>query len=106
MTDPSGGAAEKSTTTAKDRIIGGVLGAVLLGLGVWMLLNPDLGIVPDDAEAGGKGSRKVLGILRLLEWVWSRPGGVIIGLIGGLALYGSINPVKDDEPARDEAPPS
>jgi len=74
----------------KERLIGFGLAAVLILIGVVMWIWPDLGLVPEDAHAGGRGSRKIIGFLRLLEWLWSRPVGAIFIIVGAVVLYGVL----------------
>lgn len=75
--------------TVMDRVIGVGLGLVFAGLGVWMLIDPSLSIIGDET-ATGRGGRKVAGLVRLVEMVWSRPLGVILVVLGVLVLFGAV----------------
>lgn len=86
----AGKTTEAEPLTTKDRVIGGVQAVVVAGLGVTMLLYPVLGIVPDGADPSGRGSRRILGLLRLVEWIWSRPVGVILCLLAALVLFSAF----------------
>ena len=55
-------------------------GFIFLGLGIWMLTNPEL---MDGADASG---RRAL-FKSILIWAWGIPGGIISLLIGGATLY-------------------
>lgn len=85
-------AAEKPRVpvTAKDRVAGVVVALVFLGLCAAMMLWPDLGLVPADYDPSGRGGRKVMGLLKIAEMVWSRPVGGIAGVLGLLIAFGSL----------------
>jgi hypothetical protein len=69
-------------------IIGGLLFAALfVGLGLIMVLNPDLN--------GYEPHGKHLLIKKLVAWVWSMPTGVISIVLGLLTAWGTF--IKDDE---------
>ena len=56
--------------------LGGIIGGMLLSLvGLWMLVLPN---ARDDQPA--KDSVKIIG--KLLDLIWSTPGGIIILLLG------------------------
>lgn len=77
-------AAQEESWSYKDLLGGLIFSAALLGLGVWMLINPDGG---DDFSAEGR-----RGLYKsIIKWVWGTPGGVILTLIGLLVLWGTIN---------------
>lgn len=68
-------------------IIGGLLFAALfIGVGIIMVLNPDLG--------GYEPHGRHLLIKKLVAWVWGRPAG-IVGIILGLLMVLGI--VKGEE---------
>jgi hypothetical protein len=91
MSDPVAGSEKpRVPVTAKDRVTGIVVALVLLGLGAAMILWPDLGLVPADADPSGRGGRKVVGLLKIAEMVWSRPVGGIAGVLGLLVAFGSL----------------
>ena len=63
-------------------IIGGLLiAALFIGLGIIMVLNPDLG--------GYEPHGRHLLIKKLIAWVWGKPAG-IVGIILGLFMIVGI----------------
>jgi hypothetical protein len=76
--------------TLKERLIGLGLALAFLLIGVAMWKWPDLGLVPDEADPSGRGGRRLVLVLRVLEWLWSRPVGTILGFVGGAVLYGAL----------------
>lgn len=81
--------------TMADRVIGVLMGAGMIGLGVWMWVQPALILVGDEV-ASGRGGRKVVGWLRLIDLVWSRPLAVILFLLAAMVLWSSLmrDPVR------------
>jgi len=79
-------AAAAEPLTPKDRIVGLLMAIVIAGLGVWMFLRPVL------IDLGGNepNSRKARGFMNMLDWIWSRPVGVIAILLALLMIYGSL----------------
>ena len=65
-------------------VVIGMLG-LICALGVFMFLNPDAG---EEADPSG---RQAL-LKTIVAWLWGRPAGVILALLGGL---GAISTIKD-----------
>lgn len=71
--------------------IKGVLGGLLIfAIGVAMILNPEL---MNDAEASGRRSF----LKSILIWIWSFPVGIIVTLLGGLAIYGAATSKEEEK---------
>jgi hypothetical protein len=77
--------ASKKPLTAKDRVVGIVIALVLIGLCIGMWIRPD--ILPVESSDLGRGGRRVV---LIVEFVWSRGIGAILGLVGLLVIYGSL----------------
>ncbi len=77
------------TSTIKDLLGGLFWGALITGLGIWMLVDPDLGQTSEP-----EGRRR--GLVKLLYAIWSTPGGIIIGLIGLLIIWGAISQMRSN----------
>ena len=75
--------------TVADRVQGVVIALVFGGLGVWMWVQPSLSLMGDET-ASGRGGRKVAGLLRLVDVVWSRPLAVILILLAVMVLFGAL----------------
>lgn len=68
---------EANSSSLKDKLVGVVLILVFLGVGIGMIVHPNL--IPDDVDPSG---RRTQGIINLIDIVWSRPVGVIAILLG------------------------
>ena len=65
--------------------LGGIIGGMLLNLvGLWMLILPN---ARDDQPA--KDSMRLIG--KLLDLVWSTPGGIIILLLGIFIVTATVH---------------
>lgn len=71
--------------TLKDRITGALTGVVIAGLGVAMIIRPDLRIDSDDMSG-----RRGRGLAWLLDLVWSMPAGIVLAGLGALVLAGAL----------------
>lgn len=71
--------------TIGQRIAGIAFALVLIGFGIAMFVNPDMG-------TEGETSRKLIG--KLIIWLWSRPLGVVLFLLAILVLIGSLRVEK------------
>ncbi|MCR9074824.1 MAG: hypothetical protein NXI07_02175 [bacterium] len=77
-------AKQEESWSYKDLFGGLIFSAVLLGFGVWMLINPE-----GSDEFSTEGRR---GLYKsIIKWIWGTPGGIILALIGLLILWGTIN---------------
>ncbi len=66
-------------------ILGGIIGGMLFcTVGLWMLVLPN---ARDDQPA--KDSAKIIG--KLLDLIWSTPGGIIILLLGALIVTMTVH---------------
>jgi hypothetical protein len=71
-----------------------VWGIILLGAGVWMLVDPtvfDKGLDNEDRPS----SRRTNALLTVLEPIWSRPAGLAVAPLGGLLLVLGAVRVRD-----------
>ncbi len=75
-------------TTLKQRIGGIVFGLVMAGLCIVMWMYPDFSFSEDDEPRRAK-SRLIMWIL---EMIWGRVGGTVLGLVGLLLLWSSVRP--------------
>jgi len=74
----------EDTWSIKDFFGGLVGGGIITGLGMWMIINPD---GAGDTEAVGKRSF----FKNLLNDIWGIPGGIIVGLIGIVIVWLTID---------------
>ncbi len=77
--------------TLKDRLIGFGLAAVLILIGLATWLWPHLHLVPQEALQDatlGRGGRRFVGILRIVEFLWSRPLGTLLAVVGACVMWG------------------
>ena len=72
--------------TPKDRVKGILLSVSLLVLGVSMWIWPEF-LSMEGIDPSGRGGRR---IVLVLEFIWSRPVGVVLALAGCLGGYGSL----------------
>lgn len=84
-------ASTQQTFTLKDRFIGFAIAAIfiLIGLATW--LWPHLHLVPQESIQDatlGRGGRRFAGFLRILEFLWSRPLGTLLAVVGACVLWG------------------
>lgn len=74
----------------KDFLGGLVGGGILTGLGVWMIINPDGG--SDQEAVGGRSWAK-----NLLNDIWGVPGGIIVGFIGLVIIWLTIDQIMKQQ---------
>jgi len=79
-------AEEESGMSPKDRIVAFVMGCGITFLGVAMWIWRDSGISESDEPTRAKTRL----IAQLIDWLWSRPVGVIAILIGLLFVIGAF----------------
>jgi hypothetical protein len=58
---------------------------VLVGLGTWMLVDPDM------MEGAEPGARRAA-VKQLLVWIWGVPGGVVLLVLGVLSGVMALRP--------------
>ena len=76
---------EEQKTGVKELIISSIIGLLIMGLGIAMFVNPGMEIGDYD------GVRRRSGFLvRVLDFVWGIPGGIVITLFGALVIWGTI----------------
>ena len=63
--------------TAKDRVVGALVALVFLGLAASMIRWPVLPVSSGDVSAS-----RTRGVVTVVELIWSRPVGVVLGLLG------------------------
>jgi len=74
--------------TLKDRFIGLLISLSMIGLGVAIWIWPDLDIPDEGVTSQGRFWRTVRFFAHVVEWLWSRPLGAGLALVGVLVLYG------------------
>jgi len=75
----------------KERLVGFAIAVALILIGVATWLWPYLDLVPQESlqdATSGSGGRRVVGLLRILEFLWSRPVGTLLALVGCGVLWG------------------
>jgi len=75
--------ADSEAWSFRDYSGGFVGGAVALGTGIWMLIEPDK-LAQGDYGPGRGGS-----LMRLLDTVWGIPGGMVVSGLGALIVAGT-----------------
>jgi hypothetical protein len=76
----------------KARLKGVFTALVLIGLGVAMFIWHDLPLDPDNLHRA-----RTRFFVTVLNWIWSRPTGVISSLLGLLVFYGALTNKSNDE---------
>ena len=79
--------------TVKERFAGFAIAAVLILIGLATWLWPHLHLVPQEAiqEATfGRGGWRFVGLLRVVEFLWSRPLGTLLAVVGAFVLWGVL----------------
>jgi hypothetical protein len=79
---------ELVSITLKDRFIGLLISLSMIGLGGAMWIWPDLEIPVESVTSQGRFWRMVRFFSHIVEWLWSRPLGAGLALVGTLILYG------------------
>ena len=80
----------KEPVTLKDKLGSFLLAAVFIGLCVGMWMKPDLFSIDTSDLGNTRGVRKLNGLLNIIDFFWSRPLGVILGLLGVSGLLSSF----------------
>lgn len=81
--------------TIKDRIGFFIFGGIALALGVYMVMEPV--ITQGDTSDVSRARTKI--IVWIIEFIWSRPTGVVLGLLGLAILAAGIFSKTKDDPA-------
>ncbi|MEM7387537.1 MAG: hypothetical protein AAF514_21585 [Verrucomicrobiota bacterium] len=61
-----------------------IFSLIILGLGIWMIGQPDL------LEGSDVSGRRSL-LKKMLIALWGWPGGIVLCLLGGLSLLGTLS---------------
>lgn len=86
--------ASDAPMTWKQRVGGIAFAVMLIGVGVLMLLRPEL-------ELGDPSSMRRGGMLvRVFDFIWSQPAGVVVGLLGVLVFVGSVRSPSAASPVK------
>lgn len=73
----------------KDRIIGFVIGAGMLALGIYMFVEPTSPLADQEEEPTRAKTRL---IATIIDWIWGWPGGIVLVLLGLLVVVGVLMP--------------
>ncbi|MFG0243501.1 MAG: hypothetical protein ACF8R9_12015 [Phycisphaerales bacterium JB054] len=74
---------DSESWTLREYLGGLVGGSVLLGIGIWMLVDPDK-LARGEYGPGRGGS-----LMRLLDAVWGIPGAIALSVLGALIVAGT-----------------
>lgn len=86
--------------TAKEKRSAIVGGLIFIGLGIAMIVNPNLA---EGAEASGRNAL----LKTVILWVWGIPGGIVAILLGIASMWNGIKAskggVKDSEASESQS---
>lgn len=86
----------QSGSSRLGQVLGGIAVAlVFVGLGVWMIVQPDTQL--GDGPSGRKGGL----FFAIIRFIWGMPGGILLALLGALILFGSIKGEPQDADTSD-----
>lgn len=94
MTQDQAGRAERggAKTSVKRRIKYFLMGGVSLAFGLWMIVVRESPF--NESAREGLERARSQSMAAMLDWIWSLPAGIVLGLLGLLLLWCAFAPGK------------
>jgi len=89
---------QKIEEKKKERKENKKLAAIGLVAGTLMILWPDLSILSDeDVKGGGLAFKKLIGLIKIIDFIWSRPLGIFMAFCGAFLVFDMVVFKKGDD---------
>lgn len=90
---------EKKPNPVVEKLVGVLFGLGMLALGVYMFIEPASPFSDANPTSGRKGGL----FIRIIDWVWGWPGGIVLCLLGLLIVAGLFMKGEDEDEAAPDA---